>query len=143
MKLPKTKQMPNLALTGFNDIFASTVEAAPVNEGNSSTNTAVNAALNTNGECVVEIPLEELHPPEFHPFHVNDDEAMEQLSQSIKQYGFYEPGLVRPRTEGGYELIAGNRRKRACEIAGLPTMPVIIREMDDANSTIAMVECKP
>ena len=135
--------MPNLALTGFNDIFASTVEAAPANGGSDNTNTAANTTPDTNGERIVEIPLAELHPPEFHPFNVNDDEAMEELSQSIKQYGFYEPGLVRPRAEGGYELIAGNRRKRACEIAGIPAMPVIIKEMDDAHATIAMAECNP
>ena len=144
MKLPKTKQMPNLALTGFNDIFASTVEAVPNNGSvNITTDNTIKdngAAPDTYGERIVEIPLDELHPPEFHPFGVNDDEEMKQLSQSIKQYGFYEPGLVRPRTEGGYELIAGNRRKRACEIAGILTMPVIIKEMDDADATIAMVD---
>ena len=100
---------------------------------------------NDSGERIVEIPLEELHPPEFHPFNVFDDEEMEELAQSIQQYGFYEPGLARPRIDEngnqcGYELIAGNRRKRACEIAGIPTLPVIIRKMDDDDATIAMVD---
>ena len=113
----------NSALVGFDALFTPTVKPPA-----------------SDGESIVEITLEELYPPEFHPFHVKDDEAMEELSQSIKQYGFYEPGLARPRAEGGYELIAGNRRKRACEIAELPTMPVIIREMDDANAAIAMVD---
>jgi len=126
--LPKNKQIPNISLSGYNDIFESTVEPA-----NSVT-------ADTHGERIVEIPLTELHPPEFHPFHVNDDDAMERLTQNIKQYGVREPGLARPRADGGYELLAGNRRKRACERAELPTMPVIIREMDDANATIAMVD---
>jgi ParB family chromosome partitioning protein len=89
---------------------------------------------------VSEVPLTQLHPPEFHPFQVNDDEAMEQLAESVRRYGVREPGLVRPRAEGGYELIAGNRRKRACELAGLTTIPVIIREMDDDSAAIAMVD---
>jgi len=96
--------------------------------------------VDAHGERIIEISLEELHPPEFHPFHVNDDEAMERLTLNIKQYGVREPGLVRPRTDGGYELLAGNRRKRACELAELPTMPVIIREMTDSDATIAMVD---
>ena len=89
---------------------------------------------------VSEIPLANLHPPEFHPFQVNDDEAMEQLVKSVKRYGVREPGLARPRAEGGFELIAGNRRKRSCELAGIATMPVIIREMDDDSAAIAMVD---
>ena len=86
------------------------------------------------------IALTELHPPEFHPFNVNDDEAMDRLANNIKLYGVREPGIVRPRADGGYELIAGNRRKRACEIIELPSMPVIIRDMDDADAIIAMVD---
>lgn len=89
---------------------------------------------------VSEILLTQLHPPGFHPFQVNDDEAMEQLVKSVKRYGVWEPGLARPRAEGGYELIAGNRRKRACELAGISAMPVIIREMDDDSAAIAMVD---
>ena len=89
---------------------------------------------------VDEVPLTNLHPPEFHPFQVNDDEAMEQLVKSIKRHGVREPGLARPCAEGGYELIAGNRRKRSCELAGITTMPVIIREMDDDSAAIAMVD---
>ena len=124
--MAKTKQIPNLALSEYNDIFASTTQQ--------------NNEADTHGEKIVEIPLAELHPPEFHPFHVNDDEAMERLTANIKQYGVREPGLARPRTDGGYELLAGNRRKRGCERAELPTMPVIIREMDDSEATIAMVD---
>lgn len=90
--------------------------------------------------CVIEIPIINLYPPGFHPFQVNDDDAMEQLVKSVKRYGVREPGLARPRAEGGCELIAGNRRKRACELAGISTLPVIIREMDDSTATIAMVD---
>ena len=111
----------NTALTGFKDIFKNTTKR-------------------TDGETVVEIPLEELYPPDYHPFQVNDDEAMERLVKSVKLHGVREPGLARPRTDGGYELLCGNRRKRACELAGIVTMPVIIREMDDDSATIAMVD---
>ena len=92
------------------------------------------------GERVAELPLAELFPPEFHPFHVNDDEAMSRLVASVKQYGVREPGLARPRTDGGYELLCGNRRKRACELAEKTAMPVIIRELDDASAVLVMVD---
>ncbi|MCL1914176.1 MAG: ParB/RepB/Spo0J family partition protein [Eubacteriaceae bacterium] len=128
--MPKTKQIGNLALAGYNELFASTVEPAA----------EPTAVTDIHGELVVEIPLTELYPPEFHPFHVNDDDAMDRLAANIKQYGVREPGLARPREDGGYELIAGNRRKRACERNEMPTMPVIIREMDDDEATIAMVD---
>ena len=144
--MPKTKEIKNLSLTGYNDLFASTVEqptpSSTVNLETSEVlcNTSDTSNHNEVGERVVEIPLEELHPPEFHPFNVFDDEAMERLAQNVKQYGVREPGLARPRTEGGYELLAGNRRKRACEIAEIPTLPVIIREMSDDDANIAMVD---
>ena len=129
--MPKPKQDLNLSLSGYNDIFSSTGEAAAINPA---------VAADTQGERIVEIPLSELHPPEFHPFHVKDDEAMERLAANIKQYGVREPGLARPRAGGGYELLAGNRRKRACELAEIPVMPVIVREMQDADAAIAMVD---
>ena len=93
-----------------------------------------------DGECIVEIPLTDLYPPDFHPFNVTDDEAMNRLVKSVKQYGVREPGLARPREGGGYELLAGNRRKRACELANKPALPVVIRDMDDDNAAIAMVD---
>ncbi|GHV13477.1 hypothetical protein FACS1894219_08330 [Clostridia bacterium] len=92
------------------------------------------------GERVTEIPLAELHAPDPHPFLVKDDDAMSLLVESVRQYGVREPGLVRLRTEGGYELLCGNRRKRACEIAGLTAMPVIVRELNDSQAAIAMVD---
>ena len=93
-----------------------------------------------SGERVTEIPITELHEPDPHPFLIQDDEAMDALVDSIKQYAVREPGLARPRADGGYELLCGNRRKRACEIIGLATLPVIIRELDDQAATIAMCD---
>ena len=90
-------------------------------------------------ERVQEIPLSELHPFKNHPFRVVDDEAMQRTVESVAQFGVLAPALARPRSEGGYELVAGHRRMRASELAGLETMPVIIRQMDDDTATIAMV----
>ena len=89
---------------------------------------------------VTEIPLEDLHVFSGHPFRVLDDEKMEETVESIKKYGVLMPGIVRPRTEGGYEIIAGHRRKRACELAGLKTMPVLIKKYTDDEAVIAMVD---
>lgn len=91
-------------------------------------------------ENIVHIPLDELHPPDFHPFHLKDDEAMNNLVENIKENGVLVPGIVRRRADGGYELVVGNRRKRACELAGLLSMPAIIREMDDDTAAIVMVD---
>ncbi|MCL2775668.1 MAG: ParB/RepB/Spo0J family partition protein [Oscillospiraceae bacterium] len=119
--MSKTKITGNLALAGYNDIFSSSTP-------------------NISGEQITEIPLCELYPPEFHPFQVNDDESMQRLVRSIKKYGVREPGLVRPRANGGYELLCGNRRKRACELAEITTMPVIVRELNDDEAIIALVD---
>ena len=91
-------------------------------------------------ERVQEIPLSELHPFKNHPFRVVDDEAMQRTVESVAQFGVLAPALARPRSEGGYELVAGHRRMRASELAVLETMPVIIRQMDDDTATIAMVD---
>ena len=157
----------NNTLAGYNELFSSTVgnrAAEPASTTDTTANAVKNALssvtadntpsitvtnthdLTANGEQVVQIPLSELHPPEFHPFQVNDDDEMDRLAENIKTFGVREPGLVRPRQDengeliGGYELLVGNRRKRGCEIAKLPTMPVIIREMNDDEATIAMVD---
>jgi len=87
-----------------------------------------------------EIPLSELFPFKDHPFQVRDDEAMQKTVESIARSGVLTPGIVRPRREGGYELIAGHRRKRGSELAGKETMPVIIRDLDDDEATIIMVD---
>ena len=91
-------------------------------------------------EKVVEIPLSELHPFKGHPFKVKDDEAMMETADSIKQYGVLVPAIARPDPEGGYELVAGHRRRRASELAEKETMPVIIRDLDDDAATIIMVD---
>lgn len=89
------KKITPLTFTNFDDIFS---------------------ASTSDGERITEIPLSELYAPDCHPFHVNDDEAMTLLADSIREFGVREPGLARPREDGSYELLCGNRRKRACEI---------------------------
>ena len=87
-----------------------------------------------------EVPLAELFPFKDHPFQVRDDEAMQKTVESIARSGVLSPGIVRPRKEGGYEIIAGHRRKRGSELAGKTTMPVLIRTLDDDEATIIMVD---
>ena len=91
-------------------------------------------------ETIKEIPLDELHPFPDHPFGVRDDEAMAQTVESIREYGVLVPAIARPREDGGYELIAGHRRKHACELAGRETMPVIVRDLDRNAAIIIMVD---
>ncbi len=91
-------------------------------------------------EKVMDMPLSELHPFPDHPFQVRDDDSMKETVESIKEYGVLVPAIVRPRADGGYELISGHRRKHACELAGLSTMPVIVRNLDDDAATIIMVD---
>ena len=93
-----------------------------------------------NGNLVQEVPLSELFPFKNHPFQVRDDEAMQKTVESIARSGVLSPGIVRPRSEGGYEIIAGHRRKRGSELAGKTTMPVLIRTLDDDEATIIMVD---
>ena len=118
-----TKRGANVSLSSYDDIF-STEESRQ------------EASL----EKVREIPLDELHPFKDHPFRVVDDESMMRTVESVAKYGVLAPAIVRPRPEGGYEIIAGHRRKHASELAGRKTMPVIIREMDDDEATIYMVD---
>jgi len=91
-------------------------------------------------DAVVEIPLQDLHEFSGHPFRVLDDEKMDETVNSIKEHGVLIPGVVRPLMTGGYEIISGHRRKRACEIAGLKTMPAIIKNYSDDEAVIAMVD---
>ena len=112
-----------LSLTSYDDLF--TTEASRAEAGR---------------EKVTEISLADLHPFKNHPFKVLDDERMQDTAQSIREYGVLVPAIVRPREEGGYEIVAGHRRKRGCEIAGLETMPVIIRDLDDDAATLVMVD---
>lgn len=91
-------------------------------------------------EQIREIPLAELFPFEEHPFSVREDEGMTETVESIRQYGVLTPAIARLRENGGFELLSGHRRKRACELAGLETMPVIVREMDRDSAIIFMVD---
>ena len=113
----------NIKLTSYDDLFQP--EAAREDD---------------QREKVMEIPLTELFPFKDHPFKVLDDEAMRDTAESIAKYGVLVPAIARPRGEGGYELVAGHRRKRGCELAGKETMPVIVRELDDDAATIIMVD---
>ena len=106
----------NIELTGFDDLFQ------------------------TGGETVQEVPLSELFPFKNHPFQVRDDEAMQKTVESIARRGVLSPAIVRPRREGGYEIITGHRRKRGSELAGRETMPVLVRTLDDDEATIIMVD---
>ena len=86
------------------------------------------------------LKLTALHPFSLHPYKVRDDDAMMDMVESIKQYGVLSPAIARPMQDGGYELVSGHRRKRACELAGLETMPVIVRELDDDAAAILVVD---
>ena len=112
---------PNISLTGFDSIFKSTVPG------------------NTHEEIVL-MPLDELLSPDFHPFQVNDDDEMNRLVDSVKKYGVREPGIARIKDDGTHELLAGFRRKRASELAKIPYMPVIKRNMDDDDAVLTMVD---
>lgn len=113
----------NISLTSYDDLF-STEE---IREARAR-------------EQVQQIPLSELYPFKNHPFRVVDDDRMMETVESIKEYGVLVPAIARPLEEGGYEIIAGHRRKRACELAGLDTMPVIVRDLDDDEAVIIMVD---
>ena len=95
---------------------------------------------NGEREEVVRLPISQFHTFRNHPFRVLDDEKMEETVKSVKQYGILIPGIVRPLNTGGYEVIAGHRRWRACELAGLKEMPVLVRNMTDEEATVIMVD---
>ena len=94
---------------------------------------------NAGGELVT-LALADLRPFSRHPYKVRDDEAMSEMVESVKQYGVLSPAIARPVADGGYELVSGHRRKRACELAGMETMPVIVRELDDDAAAILVVD---
>lgn len=103
-------------------------------EGNISKHTDFNT------EEVVNLRLSELHPFKDHPFKIRDDNAMTETAESVREYGVLVPAIARPLEGGGYELISGHRRKRACELAGLESMPVIVRAVDDDTAILMMVD---
>ena len=113
-----------LSLTSYDDIF-----------------TTEDARQEEQRERVMEIPLDKLRHFHDHPFQVRHDQALQDMADSIKEYGILSPGLARPLPDGsGYEVISGNRRLEACILAGLETMPVIVRDMTDDEAIIAMVD---
>ena len=113
----------NMSLASYDDLFST--EESRAEDGM---------------EKVMEISLDELHPFRNHPFKVLDDDRMRDTVESIREYGVLVPAIARPREDGGYELISGHRRKRGCELLGLDTMPVIVRDLDDDAATIIMVD---
>ena len=117
------KRGENISLKSFDDIF-STEESRQTGQQ----------------EHVQQIPLSELHEFEGHPFRVVDDEEMQKVVESVKKYGVLTPAIARPDPNGGYEIISGHRRLRASELAGLETLPVIVRNMDDDEAIIFMVD---
>ena len=117
------KNCLNVSLKGADDIF-STEESRQEQQR----------------EQVQQIPIGELFPFKNHPFKVLDDESMQRTVESVEQYGVLSPLIARPRPEGGYEIISGHRRQHAAELAGLETLPVIVRQMDDDAAIILMVD---
>ena len=117
------KSNANLALKGLDEMF-STEESRQEQKR----------------EQVQQIPIKELFPFKEHPFKVLDDEAMQRTVESVAQYGVLAPLIARPRPEGGYEIISGHRRQHAAELAGLDTLPVIVREMTDDAAVILMAD---
>ena len=118
-----TKGGLNVSLKGADDIF-STEESRQAQQR----------------EQVQQIPIAELHPFTNHPFKVLDDESMQRTVESVEQYGVLSPLIARPRPEGGYEIISGHRRQHAAQLAGLETLPVIVRNMDDNAAVLLMVD---
>ena len=114
------KSGANISLTSYDDIFT-TEESRQT-------------------EQIQQIPITELHPFKNHPFKVLDDEAMQRTVESVVQFGVLAPLIARPRPEGGYEIISGHRRQHAAQLAGLTTLPVIVRNMSDEEAVIKMVD---
>lgn len=116
----KNKSAQKIQLTSYDDLFGTSEQQS--------------------GEIVTSVPIKQFRTFKNHPFRVLDDEKMQETVESIKKYGVLMPGIVRPHPENGYEVVAGHRRWRACELAGLEEMPVIIRDMDDDTATVIMVD---
>lgn len=121
--MSRTKALENVKLTSFDDLFG----------GNKIEKTA-------EAGDVKEIPLSELHEFHNHPFQIRSDEELAEMIESVREHGVLVPGIVRKRKEGGYEIIAGHTRKHVCEILGFETMPVFVKEMDDDEASLVMVD---
>lgn len=116
----KGNSAKKVKLTSFDDLFGTSEPAS--------------------GESITYVPISQFHTFKGHPFRVMDDEKMQETVDSVKKFGVLVPGIVRPHPENGYEVISGHRRWRACELAGIEEMPVIIRRLSDDESTIIMVD---
>ena len=103
-------------------------------------NTNTSSEIDATKEEVIEVNISDLHTFKNHPYRVVDDEKMQETVESIKEHGVLVPGIVRRRINGGYEIISGHRRKRACELAGLTKMPVFVRDLTDDEAIIVMVD---
>ena len=121
--MSRTKALENVKLTSFDDLFG----------GNKMEKTA-------EAGDVKEIPLSELHEFHNHPFQIRSDEELAEMIESVREHGVLVPGIVRKHKEGGYEIIAGHTRKHVCELLGFETMPVFVKEMDDDEASLVMVD---
>ena len=121
--MSRTKALENVKLTSFDDLFGGNKMEKTVEAGD-----------------VKEIPLSELHEFHNHPFQIRSDEELAEMIESVREHGVLMPGIVRKRKEGGYEIIAGHTRKHVCEILGFETMPVFVKEMDDDEASLVMVD---
>ena len=123
MSRSRTKVLENVKLTSFDDLFG----------GNKMEKTA-------EAGDVKEIPLSELHEFHNHPFQIRSDEELAEMIESVREHGVLVPGIVWKHKEGGYEIIAGHTRKHVCELLGFETMPVFVKEMDDDEASLVMVD---
>ena len=121
--MSRTKALEKVKLTSFDDLF-----------GGKETEKAAEAG------DVREIPLSELHEFHNHPFQIRSDEELAEMIESVREHGVLVPGIVRKRKEGGYEIISGHTRKHVCEVLGLETMPVFVKEMDNDEASVVMVD---
>ena len=121
--MSRTKALEKVKLTRFDDLFGGK-EAEPAVEA---------------GE-VKQIPISELHEFHNHPFQIRSDEELEEMIESVRQHGVLVPGIVRPRKEGGYEIIAGHTRRHVCELLGIDIMPVFVKNLDDDEASLIMVD---
>ena len=117
------KERSNIQLSSYDDIFGDNKASAEI-----------------TADQVVEMPLSQLHPFKYHPFKVRDDEEMQKTVESIRELGVLTPAICRADGKGGYEILSGHRRHHASEIAGLETLPCIVKDLDDDAATILMVD---
>ena len=121
--MSRTNSMEKVKLTRFDDLFGTKEEKGSVETGE-----------------VREIAISELHEFHNHPFQIRSDEELEEMIESVRQHGVLVPGIVRKRKEGGYEIIAGHTRRHVCEVLGLETMPVFVKDLDDDEASLIMVD---